>query len=233
MHDIIELMCGRFTQGKSQTEVEARFEVQGSLFTFPPRYNIAPSQAVAVVTVQGPNRERLLEPMQWGLVPAWARDTSRASQMINARSETVSEKPSYKQALMRRRCLVIADGFYEWDKVGGSKLPRHFHLKDTHNPLFAMAGLWEEWESPDGSALRSCTVLTTEANALIAPYHERMPVILPPEHEEDWLDVNRFTPQHLTSLYQPYSESKMAATLVSKRVNTPINEDALLIEPVT
>jgi putative SOS response-associated peptidase YedK len=218
-------MCGRFTQGQSQLDVETRFDVQGSLFAITPQFNISPTQAIAVITAQGPRMQHLLEPMQWGLVPSWAKDTSIAAKMINARSETVLEKPSFRTAISRRRCLVIADGFYEWDKVGGTKVPRHFHLKNRH--LFAMAGLWEEWESPDGSALRSCTVLTTESNSLIAPYHERMPVILAPEKERAWLDVARVRPADLTPLYTPFPSSQMGATVLNKPVPTVTAEDLI------
>lgn len=165
-------MCGRFTLHHSNDDVVERFGVQGSLFEVTPRYNIAPTQAVAAITGQGPNIERLLEPLQWGLVPFWAKERSIGSKLINARSETVHEKPSFKHALARRRCLVIADGFYEWERT--TKQPVHFRVRG--GALFAFAGLYEEWHSPDGSALRSCTVLTTQANGLVGRVHERMPV---------------------------------------------------------
>jgi putative SOS response-associated peptidase YedK len=204
----------------------ARFDVQGSLFEPTARYNIAPTQPVAAVTAHGPSAERLLEPLLWGLVPFWAKDRAIGSKLINARSETVQEKPSFKHALSRRRCLIPADGFYEWDRT--TKQPTHFRVRGGE--LFAFAGLYEEWHAPDGSPLRTCTVLTTEANALVATIHERMPVILQnPDDEAMWLEVGRYKPLDLMPLFAPFPAEQMDAIFVSKRVGSPVNDDAELL----
>ena len=209
-----------------QGEVVARFDVQGSLFEPTARYNIAPTQPVAAITAHGLSAERLLEPLLWGLVPFWAKDTAIASKLINARSETVHEKPSFKHALSRRRCLIPADGFYEWDRK--TKQPTHFRVRGGE--LFAFAGLYEEWHAPDGSSLRTCTVLTTQANALVAPIHERMPVILQNKDDEAmWLEVGRYKPADLAPLLSPLPTEQMDAFFVSKRVGSPINDDVQLI----
>lgn len=220
-------MCGRFTQHHDQTEIEARFHVQGALFDMEPRYNIAPTQPVFAITSHGPGQERLLEPLRWGLVPFWARDTAIGNKLINARCETAAEKPSFRNALARRRCLIPADGFYEWDRT--TRQPFHFRRRD--GGLFAFAGLWEEWESPDGSPLRTCTVLTTAANSLVGRIHERMPVILPADGEADWLDVARCRPPDLTPFWEPYPESEMQAVAVGRRVGSVANDDPTLLEP--
>lgn len=220
-------MCGRFTQHHDQAEIEARFQVQGALFDMEPRYNIAPTQPVFAITVHGPRHERLLEPLRWGLVPFWARDPAIGNKLINARCETATEKPSFRNAIVRRRCLIPADGFYEWDRA--TRQPFHFRRRDQG--LFAFAGLWEEWESPDGSALRTCAILTTEANALVGRIHERMPVILRPDDEAAWLDVARVRPPDLARLWEPYPEEEMEAVAVGKRVGSPANDDPGLLEP--
>lgn len=219
-------MCGRFTLHHDADAVVERFGIQGSLFALTPRYNIAPTQAVAAITGHGPRVERLLEPLQWGLVPFWAKDVSIGSKLINARSETVHEKPSFKHALARRRCLVIADGFYEWERT--TKQPLHFRVRGGE--LFAFAGLYEEWHSPDGSSLRTCTILTTQANALVSPIHERMPVILQsPDDEAAWLDVARVKPAEVAPLFVPFPEELMDGRSVSKRVGSPANDDPELL----
>ena len=208
----------------SADDIVARFDIQGSLFEPQARYNIAPTQPVAAVTA-----ERLLEPLQWGLVPFWAKDRAIGNKLINARSETVHEKPSFKQALARRRCLIPTDGFYEWDRT--SKQPTHFRVR--HGELFAFAGLYEEWHSPDGSPLRTCTLLTTEANALVGRIHERMPVILQSlDDEVRWLEVGRYKPHELVPLFSPFPADQMDAVFVSKRVGSPANDDSDLLSPL-
>lgn len=221
-------MCGRFTLYHSPEDLTERFALQGSLFTPEARFNIAPTQPVGAITAHGPHAERLLEPLRWGLVPFWAKDPAMGSKLINARSETVQEKPSFKHALSRRRCLVPADGFYEWDRK--TRQPTHFRLKEA--ALFAFAGLYEEWHAPDGSPLRTCTILTTEANALVAPIHERMPVILQtPEDEACWLETGRYKPADLLPLLAPFPAEQMEAFFVSKRVGSPANDDPELLIP--
>jgi putative SOS response-associated peptidase YedK len=200
-------MCGRFSLQQEPGDVLGRFEIQGVLFPdLVPRPQIAPGSPVAVITAHGPNRERLLEPMQWGLVPFWARE--RGSGLINARCETAHEKPSFKNSLKRRRCLIPADGFYEWDKK--TKLPTHF--RQAGGGLFAFAGLFDEWVCPDGSPLRSFAILTTAPNALVGRVHDRMPVILSgPDAEDAWLDVQNTPPEALIPFFQPFDEARMEA----------------------
>ncbi len=202
-------MCGRFSLNHPPEDVLGRFLVQGVLFPdLAPRLQIAPGEPVAVVTAHGPHRERLLEPMQWGLVPFWARDTELGKKLINARSETAHEKPSFKNSLKRRRCLIPADGFYEWDKK--TKLPTYF--QQSGGGLFAFAGLFDEWICPDGSPLRSFAILTTAPNALVGKIHDRMPVILRnPDAEDAWLDVQNTPPEALTSFFEPLDGAQMEA----------------------
>lgn len=225
-------MCGRFTLHHGTDEIAARFGAQEVLFDSPPRYNITPQQPVAVVTSgHGSVTGQTLEAFQWGLVPFWARDPAIGNKMINARSETVAEKPAFKNALLRRRCLLPTDGFYEWDKAGGTRQPIHFRRRD--GALFAFAGLWEEWQSPDGSPLRTCTILTTAANETVGRVHDRMPVILRPEQEAFWLDTSAVKkPDVLLPLLKPYPDEAMEAFAVSRRVNIPVNDDPELIEPI-
>jgi len=219
-------MCGRFTLTQPASVVAERFGVQFALFEFAPRYNIAPSQPVAVVMQNG---ERRLEACQWGLVPFWAKEPEIGNRLINARAETLAEKPAFKYSLARRRCLIPADGFFEWRKEGNRRTPVYILRRD--GGLFAFAGLWDEWQSPDGSPLRTCTIITTEPNALIAPIHNRMPVILHPENEALWLDTSQREPTRLLSLLKPYPTEELEAYAVSTHVNNPNNDDPLCIQP--
>lgn len=221
-------MCGRFALTRSSGEVAARFGVQQVLFHFSPRYNIAPSQPVATVMLEG--GERLLTACKWGLVPFWAKDASIGNRLINARAETLTEKPAFKYALARRRCLVPADGFYEWRTEGNRRQPVYIRRRD--GGLFAFAGLWEEWQSPDGSPLRTCTIITTQPNSLIAPIHHRMAVILSPDSEETWLDPSVRDPSQLLALLQPYPSEELVAYAVSPRVNNPAYDDPSCIQPI-
>ena len=221
-------MCGRFTQQQDTAGISARFAVQAVLLDAVPRYNIAPTQPVSAVLEVGQNGERFLDLLRWGLVPSWAKDIAIGSKMINARSETVAEKPSFRTSLKRRRCLIPTDGFYEWDKTGGTRQPYHFRRKD--GALFGFAGLWDEWIAPDGSPLRTCTILTTAANGVVAPYHDRMPVILRSEDAEaHWLDTGVQDADALEPLFLPYPDDWIEAIPVSKRVNSPVNEDSDLV----
>ena len=167
--------------------------------------------------------------MRWGLIPSWAKDPSIGNRMINARGETVAEKPSFRNALQRRRCLVLADGFYEWQKVGKAKRPMRIVLK-SREP-FAFAGLWESWRNPDGEAVRSCTIVTTQANEALRPIHERMPVILPREMEEFWLDGDVTDPAALTDVLLSYPDESVEAYEVSSLVNKATNNGPDLIVP--
>lgn len=191
-----------------------------------PRYNIAPTQTIVGITDEG---ERQARAFRWGLIPFWAKDATIGSKMINARSETVAEKPSFRHALAKRRCLIPADGFYEWQKGPGGKTPTYVRFRDGR--LFAFAGLWETWTPPEGSAVATCTVLTTEPNELMAPIHNRMPVILEPADESTWLDPDT-PPARRIELLKPFAPEEMEAFPVSRRVNSPAVDDASLIEPV-
>lgn len=224
-------MCGRFTLHHTAEEIAERFEAEvGPLLE--PRYNIAPSQPVTVVTQNG---ARELAQYQWGLIPSWAKDPKIGGRMINARAETLAEKPAYRTALARRRCLIPADGFYEWKEadnpVEGGKTPMHFRRRD--GALFAFAGLWDEWHAPDGTPLRSCTIITGTPNPLVAPVHDRMPIILRPENEGAWLDAGLREPDALLSLLAPYPADVMEVYAVSRQVNTPSVDVPECIEPLT
>lgn len=219
-------MCGRFTLHHPAEEVAECFGVQQVLFPLTPRYNIAPSQPVAVVLEEG---GRCLDAYKWGLVPFWAKDPKIGNRMINARAETLSEKPSFRAALTRRRCLIPADGFYEWKKEGDARRPYHIRLRDQ-NP-FAFAGLYEEWQAPDGAPLRTCAIITVEPNRLMAQIHNRMPAILDADAREVWLDPALKDAPRLLQLLKPYPEKEMEAYPVSRRVNAPTFDDPACIRP--
>lgn len=193
------------------------------------RYNVAPTQPVAVVPNDGENR---LDFFIWGLIPSWAKDPKIGSRMINARAETVDQKPSFKAAFRRRRCLVLADGFYEWKQEPGSKAKTPMYIKLKSGDPFGMAGLWEIWHNGDGSEIRSCTIITTEPNERLAEIHNRMPVILPEEQHRRWLKPDEGDPNELKSLLIPYASDKMTAYPVSRLVNNPANDVPACIEPV-
>lgn len=219
-------MCGRFTLMIEAEDLQSEFGLQEVPANYIPRYNIAPSQPVIVIKDW---QARSVEWMHWGLVPSWAKDPSTGSKMINARSETVQEKPSFRNAFARRRCLIPSDGFYEWKKPAGkgSSSP-YFFYTSGHKP-FGFAGLWEGWHSPEGDILHTCTILTTAANSLVAPVHERMPVILTGEAISKWLSPG--TPGSLMDLLQPYPAELMAAHPVSLMVNSPSQDRPELVIP--
>lgn len=222
-------MCGRFT-------LVAPGEAVAELFQLPltpslaPRYNIAPTQPVAAVRVSPSTGERELTYFNWGLIPRWAKDPTIGSRMINARSETAPEKPSFRAAFKYRRCLVPADGFYEWQKQNGSKQPVRIQVGEGQ--VFAIAGLWEHWISPDGSEIESCTLLTTGPNELLRQVHNRMPVILAPDDYALWLDPHAQHPGEVQHLLRPYPAEEMSFYPVSNHVNNPRNEDPQCIEPL-
>lgn len=209
-------MCGRFTLHHAPKDVNERFAVQDTLFAIAPRYNIAPSQTVAAV-VQSSGRR--LEGFKWGLVPFWAKDPKIGNRMINARAETLLEKPAFKYAFAKRRCIIPADGFYEWEAKGKVKQPLYLRMRDGR--LFGLAGLWEEWKSPDGSTLRTCTIITVEPNPLVASVHNRMAAILKPEAESAWLDGSIKNGADLLGLLQAFPEEEMELYKVSRKVNSP------------
>ena len=222
-------MCGRFSLSKSSQDVADLFRL-GDLPALSARYNIAPSQPVAAVLVPPEAGARQLQQLVWGLVPPWAEDPAMGARMVNARSETAATKPTFRNAFKYRRCLIPADGFFEWQKLPGRKQPHFIALKG--GALFAFAGLWEHWEAPDGSELDSCAILTTEPNALCATIHTRMPVILPTEAYDLWLDPDTQHAAELQPLLGPLPAEQMTAYAVSPHVNNPRHDDPRCIEPL-
>ena len=224
-------MCGRFGASFQYRELKALWNLNGNLADFGPRYNLAPSQEVPVIVRhEGCNEVR---PMRWGLVPSWAQDSSIGQSMINARAETLLEKPSFKQLVARRRCLVPADGFYEWRREGNRKVPMWIHLKSC--VPFAFAGLWDYWRDPAGDKeLYSFTIITTEANALLRPIHSRMPVIYDTDMGRQWLEESfGDQPMILAAVLRPLPPELMEAHEVSALVNSPENDTAECIQPVS
>jgi putative SOS response-associated peptidase YedK len=216
-------MCGRYRLSRRKQVVEEYFESaseESEEEDWSPRYNIAPTQPVATVRQAGSTR--ILSMMRWGLVPSWAADIKIGNQLINGRSETLLEKPAFREAFRTRRCLIPADGFYEWKKAGKQRHPFHFGMKD--NSLFAFAGVWDRWKSPGGPMLQSCSILTTAANELLDGVHDRMPVILPRRHYEAWLTAPAAEAERLAELLVPFDAGIMRRYPVSSQVNRPEND---------
>ncbi len=222
-------MCGRFSQG-TPADILAQLFQLADIPSWTPRYNIAPTQLVPTVVVTSEHPSRQFRAWRWGLIPSWAKDPSIGSRMINAQAETASTNPAFRAAFRRRRCLMLADGFYEWQQLGRRKQPFHVRMRD--GTPFAFAGLWEHWKGPDGAAIDSCTLLTTEPNDLIRTFHHRMPVILDPKEYDLWLDPGIQEPQRLQPLLRPYSSDDLAAYPVSTRVNNPANDTPDCIQPL-
>ena len=221
-------MCGRFTLTADAKKLAESFVDFAPPPENPPRYNIAPSQPVAVVANTGDNK---IDFFVWGLIPSWAKDPKIGNKLINARSETLAEKPSFRTAYRRRRCLILTDGFYEWRKnPDKTKTPMYIQL-ESQEP-FAFAGLWEQWYSPHGDEVLSCTIITTQPNEFMSQIHNRMPVILPPEAYARWLDPAEQKPDTLQPLLKPYPAEEMAAYPVSTQVNNPRNNVPDCILPV-
>ncbi len=219
-------MCGRYSLAADLEQLALRFDFDPSGLDYGPRYNIAPTQPALTVT----NREgRRAEFMRWGLIPSWAADASVGSRMINARGETVGQKPSFRDALRQRRCLVLADGFYEWRKAGNAKRPMRVVLK-SRQP-FAFAGLWDSWRDTSGDTIQSCTIITTEANSLLRPIHHRMPVILPPELEDFWLNHDITEPAMLCDALASYPDKLLEFYPVSPLMNKANNDGPELTAP--
>jgi putative SOS response-associated peptidase YedK len=228
-------MCGRFILTASPDVLsellgfDADWHSAPAFASWRPRYNVAPGQNVLVARARASGRGREPALVKWGLVPVWAKDPKIGNRMINARSETVADKPSFRAALKHRRCLIPADGFYEWQRSGKSKLPFCIRLRDDRP--FAFAGLWEHWQDPAGNELESCTLLTTSPNELMAPIHDRMPVILRPVDHELWLDPAVQKAEPLLPLLAPFPATEMRAFPVGVGVNSPTHDDAQCIAP--
>lgn len=221
-------MCGRFTLFDSAASVAEGFGL-AEVPSLSPRYNIAPSQEVAAVRISAEGQARELALPRWGLVPSWAKDLSFGDRMINARSETAAEKPAFRSAIRRRRCLVPASGFYEWKRTNGRKQP--YYVRRPDGKPFAFAGLWESWEGPGAAAVESCTILTTSANELLLPIHDRMPVIVSPADYDLWLSPEVRDPAELAPLFRPYPSEEMIAFPVGTAVNNPKVDSPDLIDP--
>jgi putative SOS response-associated peptidase YedK len=218
-------MCGRYTLHHFPQQIIIKFGITAAFATPTARYNIAPTQSVPVVI--GGDGARFLVSMQWGLIPSWAKEPAIGNKMINARAETLQENVSFDVALFRRRCLIPADGFYAWRTGAASRQPLHIRRKDGE--LFGFAGLWEEWTQPDGTPLRSCTIITTTPNVVMLPIHNRMPAILLPGDEAKWMDVRAYKPGDVMGLLRPYPADLMEAYLLDRHVNNPIREDPVLL----
>ena len=216
-------MCGRFALKAPPSELITRF-VLDECVDFAPRYNIPPGTDIPVIR-QSPEGKRVLHLLRWGLVPHWVKDPSIGARLNNARGESIAGKASFREAFKRRRCLVPASGFYEWAKEGRAKQPFYISLK-SGDPM-AMAGIWESWKAPDGNVLRTVCIVTTAANDVMAPIHERMPVIVSPDHWLDWLTA---PVEKINSLIIHCTDGELQAWPVSRRVGKTVEEDAGLIE---
>jgi putative SOS response-associated peptidase YedK len=221
-------MCGRYTLRTPAWQIAEAFDLP-EVPEVTPRFNIAPTQPVAAIRVAPDGGHRELTFLRWGLIPSWADDPSIGNRLINARAETVAGKPSYRHSFRAKRCLIVGDGFYEWRKRDGRKQPYYIRMKDDRP--FAFAGLWDQW-GHDGGAIRSCTLITTAANELMAPIHDRMPVIVHPSDYGLWLDPAVTEPVRLQPLLRPYPAEELDAYPVSTFVNPPANDEARCIEPV-
>jgi putative SOS response-associated peptidase YedK len=224
-------MCGRFTLTATVDQLIDRFDIEFFLQEeeYLPSYNVAPSQSVLAVINNGTQNKMGF--LRWGLIPPWAKDMSIGYKMINARAETLIDKPSFRNAYKKKRCLIVADSFYEWKRIDSkTKIPMRIKLKS--NELFSMAGLWENWKSPDGKSIYSCSVITTSPNALVQDIHDRMPVILKPDAEKYWLDPSITDTTKLNPLLKPLDHALMEAYEVSPLVNSPKNNSIELIQKI-
>jgi len=222
-------LCGRFTLFDTAASLAEAFEV-AEVPSLSPRYNIAPSQAVAAVRIPPSGGAREVVLLRWGLIPSWAKDPSLGDRMINARAETAAGKPAFRSAIRRRRCLVPASGFYEWKRTNGRKQP--YYIRRPDGKPFAFAGLWESWEGPGQAAVESCTILTTSANELLLPIHDRMPVIVSPADYDLWLSPKVRDPAELARLFRPCPPEEVTAFPVGTAVNNPKTDSPQLIEPL-
>jgi len=226
------IMCGRFTLHTPEPRVREAFRLepagsQSSGRVLQPRYNIAPSQDVAIVRDTGPGRELVMA--RWGLVPFWSKTPQTRYSTINARIESVAEKPAYRAAFRQRRCLIPADGFYEWRDVNGTRLPQYIHLRD--GGVFAFAGLWERWQG-DGEVLESCSIIVMPSSAVMQPIHARMPVIVDPANYDNWLDSAITGKPEIMRALGSERSGELVSYPVSSRVNSPAHDDSRCVQPV-
>lgn len=223
-------MCGRYRLSRRKQLIEAYFDASPWDDDWSPRYNVAPTQPVPVIRQHPKEPIRQLSTMRWGLIPSWAKSASVSAGMINARSETASEKPAFRDPLRFRRCLIPADGFYEWKRTGASKQPFCFEVSEGE--LFAFAGLWDGWKDASGNWIRTCSILTTTPNAITSAVHDRMPVILDPETYDLWLDPGMHNVETISELLEPYDARLMRSYPVSTRINYVANDDEGCSQPV-
>ncbi len=223
-------MCGRYRLSRRKQIVEEYFGAASGEDDWNPRYNIAPSQPVVTIRQDASEPVRKLSMMRWGLVPAWAKDPGIGYKTINARAETVASTASFREPFRSQRCLIPADGFYEWQRNGKTKQPYCFEVSDGE--LFAFAGLWDRWMNPQGATIESCTILTTTPNSLLADIHDRMPVILNPHHYDLWLDPAFRNPVSVSEMLKPFDSTVMRRYPVSTRVNQVLNDDADCAQPI-
>ena len=217
-------MCGRYRLSRRKQLVEEHFDTISDEPDWTPRYNIAPTQPVPAIRQNPKEPRREMSLMRWGLIPSWAKDPSIAALMINARSETAATKPAFRDPLTNRRCLIPADGFYEWLRMGKAKQPYCFEVNE--GALFAFAGLWDRWKDPSGQWIKSCSILTTTPNAVTSSVHDRMPVILDPDCYDLWLDPGMQNMRVVFDMLKPYDARMMRSYPVSSRVNSVANDDA-------
>ncbi|MCZ6631878.1 MAG: SOS response-associated peptidase [bacterium] len=222
-------MCGRFVVASKPDELQTTFPDFVFPDEMPLRYNITPGQDIPVLTNSGANT---VEHFKWGLIPSWAKDPKIGNRLINARSETLAEKPSFRNAFKKRRCIIPVTGFYEWRPNPNSKTKTPMFIRLQSERPFGFAGLWETWRPETGDVLHTCTIITTEPNALMQTIHNRMPVILKPDAYEQWLSPEDQPGEELSSLLTPYPDSEMVAYPVSTRVNNPGNDSPQCVEPV-
>ncbi|HVR23465.1 MAG TPA: SOS response-associated peptidase [Candidatus Polarisedimenticolia bacterium] len=223
-------MCGRYRLSRRKQLVEEYFDCGSEEPDWVPRYNIAPTQPVAVIRQNPKEPVRELSLMRWGLIPSWAKDPSVAAGMINARSESASTKPAFRDAMKSRRCLIPADGFYEWMRTGKAKQPYCFEVNEGE--LFAFAGIWDRWKDPSGQWVKSCSILTTVPNAVTSAVHDRMPVILDSDAYDLWLDPGMTNVTEASALLRPCDARLMRSYPVSTRINHVVNDDAECSAPV-
>ena len=219
-------VCGRFSLFADLTDLEERFDFAAVGLAYTPNYNIAPTQNILALFNDRGSRQAGY--MHWGLIPPWSKDTAFASRMINARAETLAEKPSFRTAFQRRRCLILADGFYEWQRRDTGKRPMRIELATKE--AFAFAGIWETWKNPEGNRIRSCAIITAPAHASIKPIHDRMPVILNRERERLWMSPEPGNPEHLRNMLLSGQVAPLETYEVAPLVNVPLNNGSELLK---